>query len=53
MPFLSASSWKFALDADAEYDSGYGDSLIVVVAADDTCAPGYYNITGDLVQISY
>ena len=49
---LSLNSWKFALGAGAEYVVD-NDSLYVVVAADDTCAPGFYEITGTLEQISY
>ncbi len=49
---LSLNSWKFDLADAAEYVTA-DDSLFVVVAADDTCAPGYYNITGQLEQISF
>ena len=45
------NSWKFALDGDAEY--GVDDSLIVVVAADDVCPPGFYSLTAALQQIAY
>jgi hypothetical protein len=49
---IGANAWKFTLAADAEYDS-ITDVLTVVVSVDDTCTPGYYNISGEIRQIAY
>ena len=52
------NNWKFNLDSEAEKAAasaatGSQDSILIIVQADDTCAPGWYTITGKLQQISY
>ena len=54
-------TWKFELKKDADktapvFTSGseqIEDCIIIVVAASDTIAPGFYTIVGEIVQISY
>ncbi len=54
-------TWKFDLEAEADkttpvFASGsedMTDSILIVVAASDTIAPGFYTIEGELLQISY
>ncbi len=59
MTRTSFNTWKFDLDSDAEMvdpdDDGddAGDVIVIVVQADDTCVPGYYNLTGKIQQISF
>jgi hypothetical protein len=55
---IGLNTWKFTLAYDADYDSNFGDSdsldsLAILVSVDDTCAPGYYTITGQIKQIAY
>ena len=45
-------TWKFDLDSTAD-KQGADDAIFIVVAASDTIAPGFYTITGELLQISY
>jgi len=52
------NTWKFIVAADAEkMDPETGtdarDCIFIVVAADDTIAPGFYTIEGQIEQISY
>jgi hypothetical protein len=49
---IGLNTWKFTLAAGAEYDTTL-DVLTVVISVDDTCAPGYYSISGDIKQIAY
>jgi hypothetical protein len=49
---IGLNTWKFKLAADAHYDPT-DDCLMVVISVDDTCAPGYYTITGEINQIPY
>ncbi len=49
---IGANAWKFKLGADAEYVNPT-DSLAIVISVDDNCAPGYYNISGEIRQIPY
>jgi hypothetical protein len=49
---IGLNTWKVKVAADAEYDEVL-DCLMFVISADDTCAPGYYNISGDIKQIPY
>ncbi len=49
---IGLNTWKVIVKADAEYDP-IDDCLMFVISADDTCAPGYYTISGDLKQIPY
>ncbi len=50
-------TWKFDLEAEADKtdpsSGNYSDSILIVVAASDTIAPGFYTIEGELLQISY
>ncbi len=50
-------TWKFELESDADKtdpSSGdYEDSLVIVVAASDTIAPGFFTIESEIIQISY
>ncbi len=55
------NTWKFDLDSTADksapdmvHDGEQAeDSLVIVVAASDTIAPGFYTVRGQLLQISY
>ncbi len=49
---IGLNTWKFKLAAGAEYDP-VDDCLMVVISVDDTCAPGYYTISGEINQIPY
>lgn len=49
---IGLNTWKVKVNADAEYDET-DDCLMFVISADDFCAPGYYNISGDIKQIPY
>ena len=54
-------TWKFDLEAEADKTAPVftddseeiADCIVIVVAASDTIAPGYYTIVGEIVQISY
>jgi hypothetical protein len=48
---IGLNTWKFKLAAIAEYTAD--DVLVVVISVDDTCAPGYYTISGEINQIPY
>jgi hypothetical protein len=51
---IGLNTWKFSLKAAAEYDTANNvDKLAILVSVDDTCAPGYYTISGDIKQIPY
>lgn len=56
---IGMNTWKFSLAADAEYVSDDPvnvvpiDGLAILISIDDNCAPGYYNISGEIKQISY
>ncbi len=52
MTRVGLNTWKFDLDAEAD-KSDEADAIYIVVAASDTVAPGFYTITGELLQISY
>ena len=49
---IGLNSWKITVLPDAEYNAPV-DNLYIAVQADDYCAPGYYTITGEFVQIPY
>jgi hypothetical protein len=55
---IGLNTWKFTLDKLADYvgDNGVADpidGLGIVISVDDTCAPGYYTISGEIKQIAY
>ncbi len=49
---IGLNTWKVQVLADAEYDPIL-DCLMFVISVDDTCAPGYYTISGEINQIPY
>jgi hypothetical protein len=49
---IGLNTWKVQVSADAHYDPT-DDCLMVVISVDDTCAPGYYTISGEINQIPY
>jgi hypothetical protein len=49
---VGMNTWKFKLDAEAEYCDP-DDALAILVSVDDYCMPGYYNIEGTIKQIGY
>lgn len=49
---IGLNTWKFVVEAEAEYDST-DDCLMIVVNVDDTTPPGYYTFYGELKQIAY
>ncbi len=50
---IGLNTWKFKVKAAADSINDATDFLYVVVSVDDTCLPGYYNISGTIKQISY
>jgi hypothetical protein len=49
---IGLNTWKVTVAAAAHYNPVL-DCLMFVVSVDDTCAPGYYTISGDIKQIPY
>ncbi len=49
---VGLNTWKVRVLAGAEYNDVF-DCLMFVVSVDDTCAPGYYTISGQINQIPY
>ncbi len=48
---VGLNTWKFKLAAGADYQTV--DKLELVISADDTVAPGFYTIDGNIKQIGY
>jgi hypothetical protein len=48
---IGLNTWKFKLNKAADYLAA--DTLAIAISVDDTCAPGYYTISGEINQIAY